>query len=93
VLKLRSGTDRAFFVGDLVHTPLQFLTPAHDTCLSEDQQQATVSRRRMMEEAADTNALIIPAHLGGAGAAEVARNGRDFTIKQWAPLAAPTANN
>ncbi|MFF4489967.1 MBL fold metallo-hydrolase [Streptomyces sp. NPDC001544] len=93
VLKLHSGTDRAFFVGDLVHTPLQFLTPAHDTCLSEDQQQATVSRRRMMEEAADTNALIIPAHLGGAGAAEVARNGRDFTIKQWAPLAAPTAKN
>ncbi|WP_317985919.1 MBL fold metallo-hydrolase [Streptomyces sp. 5-10] len=28
VLKLHSGTDRAFFVGDLIHTPLQFLTPA-----------------------------------------------------------------
>jgi glyoxylase-like metal-dependent hydrolase (beta-lactamase superfamily II) len=91
VLKLHSGTDRAFFVGDLVHTPLQFLTPDHDTCLSEDQHQAARSRRRMLEEAADTNALVVPAHLGGAGAAEVVREGRDFAIKQWAPLTAPAA--
>ncbi|WP_317985918.1 hypothetical protein [Streptomyces sp. 5-10] len=46
----------------------------------------------MLEEAADTNALIIPAHLGGAGGAEVVRKGETFTIKQWAPLTAPAAN-
>jgi glyoxylase-like metal-dependent hydrolase (beta-lactamase superfamily II) len=89
VLELHSGTDRAFFVGDLVHTPLQFLMPDHDTCLSEDQRQAALTRRRMLERAADTNALVVPAHLGGAGAAEVVREGTDFVIKQWAPLAAP----
>jgi glyoxylase-like metal-dependent hydrolase (beta-lactamase superfamily II) len=89
ILGLHSGTDRAFFVGDLVHTPLQFLLPDHDTCLSEDQQQAARSRRRMLEEAADTHTLIVPAHLGGAGAAEVVREGAEFAIKQWAPLTAP----
>jgi glyoxylase-like metal-dependent hydrolase (beta-lactamase superfamily II) len=93
VLKLRSGTDRAFFVGDLIHAPLQFLAPGHDTCLSEDQHQAAHSRRRMLEEAADTGALIIPAHLGGAGAAEVARQGSGFTIRQWAPLSPPAPQN
>ncbi|MFE7031930.1 MBL fold metallo-hydrolase [Streptomyces sp. NPDC057621] len=91
VLKLHSGTDRAFFVGDLVHTPLQLLTPDHDTCLSEDQPQAARTRRHMLEEAADTNALIVPAHLGGAGAAEVVREGGNFAIKQWAPLTPPAA--
>jgi glyoxylase-like metal-dependent hydrolase (beta-lactamase superfamily II) len=89
VLKLHSGTDRAFFVGDLIHTPLQFLAPEHDTCLSEDQHLAAQSRRRMLEEAVDTNALIIPAHLGGAGAAEVVRQRGEFAIKLWAPLSAP----
>jgi glyoxylase-like metal-dependent hydrolase (beta-lactamase superfamily II) len=77
------------FVGDLVHTPLQMIEPDHDTCLSEDQRQAALTRRRMLERAADTNALVVPAHLGGAGAAEVVREGPDFVIKQWAPLAAP----
>ncbi|MFF7638593.1 MBL fold metallo-hydrolase [Kitasatospora sp. NPDC008050] len=89
VLKLDSGTDRALFVGDLVHTPLQFLEPHHDTCLSEDQHEATRARMRMLEQAAATNALIIPAHLGGAGAAEVVRNGSKYAIKQWAPLPPP----
>ncbi|MFE9688005.1 MBL fold metallo-hydrolase [Streptomyces sp. NPDC006285] len=91
VLKLRSGPDRAFFVGDLVHTPLQFLMPDHDTCLSEDRHQASVSRRRILEEAADTNALVVPAHLGDAGAAEIVRAGQDFRLKRWAPFTPPAA--
>ncbi|MEU3353250.1 MBL fold metallo-hydrolase [Streptomyces sp. NPDC037389] len=87
VLRLASGTDRAVFVGDLVHSPLQFVEPDCDTCLSEDQVEATRSRRRILEEAADTRSLIFPAHLPGHGAAEVRRDGDKFALSRWAPFA------
>ena len=89
VLRLESGKDRALFVGDVVHTPLQMIDPDHDTCLSEDQAEAARSRTRVLEQAATTNSLVIPAHLGGAGAAEVVRENGKYTIKQWGPLSDP----
>ncbi|MCC3771543.1 MBL fold metallo-hydrolase [Streptomyces sp. UNOC14_S4] len=84
VLRLASGTDRALFIGDLVHSPLQIAEPGCDTCLSEDQAQATRSRLRFLEEAADTRALVFPGHLPGHGAAEVRREGGKFAIERWA---------
>ncbi|WP_116210072.1 MBL fold metallo-hydrolase [Streptomyces olivoreticuli] len=84
VLRLASGTDRALFIGDLVHSPLQIAEPDCDTCLSEDQREATRSRRRILEEAADTRALVFPGHLPGHGAAEVRREGGKFAIERWA---------
>ncbi|MCS7478719.1 MBL fold metallo-hydrolase [Umezawaea endophytica] len=86
VLRLESGTDRAMFVGDVVHTPLQMIEPNHDTCLSEDQVEAARSRDRVLEQAAATNSLVVPAHLGGAAAAEVAYANGAYSIKRWGPL-------
>lgn len=42
----------------------------------------------MLGWAADNHALLIPAHLGGHGAAEVGRRGDTFAITGWAPFAA-----
>ncbi|QES58085.1 MBL fold metallo-hydrolase [Streptomyces venezuelae] len=84
VVRLRSGTDRAVFVGDLLHTPLQLEHPELNSCFEEDAKQARVTRRAMLEWAADHNALLLPAHLPGHGAAEVARDGSNFRIKEWA---------
>ncbi|MFC5721684.1 MBL fold metallo-hydrolase [Streptomyces gamaensis] len=87
VLRLVSGTDRALFIGDLVHSPLQIAEPDCDTCLSEDQEQAIRSRRRILAEAADTGALVFPGHLPGHGGAEVRREGGRFALARWAPFA------
>lgn len=86
MLWLESGADRAVFVGDVIHTPLQMIEPDHDTCLSEDRAEAARSRRRVLEQAAATNSLVVPAHLGGAGAAEVVRSDGALSIKRWAPF-------
>lgn len=86
VLSLDSRGDRALFIGDLVHTPLQFVEPDCEACLSEDEPAAARQRRRFLERAADTNALVLPAHLPGPGAAEVRRDGGTFAIKDWAPF-------
>lgn len=83
VLRLASGTDRAVFVGDLLHTPVQILEPECSSCLCEDPKAAAVSRRRVLERAADERELFVPAHFGGAGTAEVRREGGKFAVRRW----------
>ncbi len=87
VLTLESGTDRAVFVGDLLHSPVQILEPDHNSCFCEDPVRARATRRRVLGWAADQRALVVPAHLGGHGAAQVERNGPGFAIREWAPFA------
>ncbi|WP_328815011.1 MBL fold metallo-hydrolase [Nonomuraea cypriaca] len=87
VLALESGTDRALFVGDLLNTALQVVEPDVNSCFCEDPAAARATRRRLLGQASDTNALLLPAHLGGHGGAEVVRDGDKFAIKTWAPFA------
>ncbi|MFK4227880.1 MBL fold metallo-hydrolase [Streptomyces sp. NPDC019890] len=86
VLKLNSGSDRALFAGDLVHTPLQVMEPDHNSCFCEDAAGARATRRKLLGWAADNNALVLPAHFSGHSALEVTRDADAFAIKQWAPL-------
>ncbi|MGV9384077.1 MBL fold metallo-hydrolase [Nonomuraea sp. NPDC003707] len=87
VVVLESGADRAVFVGDLLHSPVQLVEPDANSCFCEDPAAARATRRKVLGWAADRNALVVPAHLGGQGAAEVRREGSGFAIKGWAPFA------
>jgi glyoxylase-like metal-dependent hydrolase (beta-lactamase superfamily II) len=90
IVALESGADRALFVGDMLHTPLQFLEPEVNSCFCVDPGQSRATRRRILGRAADTNTLVFPAHLGGHGGAELRRDGDRFTIAQWAAFARVT---
>ena len=90
LLILQSGTDRAVFVGDLLHTPLQLGEPDVNSCFCEDPAQARATRRRVLGRAADTHTLVFPAHFGGHGAAEVRHRGDGFAVTQWADFARAT---
>ncbi|MCT2593072.1 MBL fold metallo-hydrolase [Streptomyces sp. N2-109] len=87
VITLGSGTDRAVFVGDLLHSPVQIMEPDANSCFCEDPEGARTTRHRILGWAADHGALVFPAHLGGHGAAEVRREGGKFAIEEWAPFA------
>ncbi|WP_318208511.1 MBL fold metallo-hydrolase [Streptomyces sp. SJL17-1] len=80
VLRLASAGERAVFVGDLLHSPVQILDPAHNSCFCLDARGAAVSRRRILERAADERELVVPAHFGGSGFAEVRREGSGFGL-------------
>jgi glyoxylase-like metal-dependent hydrolase (beta-lactamase superfamily II) len=88
VVKLRSGSDRALFAGDLMHTPLQVLHPDQHSCFCEDPATAAVTRRNFLGWASDNNALVLPAHFSGHSALEVSRRAGSFGIKAWAPFPA-----
>ncbi|MFD5369776.1 MBL fold metallo-hydrolase [Streptomyces sp. NPDC127103] len=80
VLRLASAGERAVFVGDLLHSPVQILDPAHNSCFCLDARAASASRRRILERAADERELVVPAHFGGSGIAEVRREGSGFGL-------------
>ncbi|MFD7614337.1 MBL fold metallo-hydrolase [Streptomyces sp. NPDC059828] len=84
VLRVASGSDRAVFVGDVLHSPVQILRPACNSCFCLDPAGAAASRRRILERAADERELVVPAHFGGTGAVEVGRDGSGFTLGAWA---------
>jgi glyoxylase-like metal-dependent hydrolase (beta-lactamase superfamily II) len=84
VVRLSSGSDRAVFVGDLLHSPVQILRPDHSSCFCEDREQAATTRQSVLARAADTGELVVPAHFAGAGAAEIRRDGSRFAVSRWA---------
>ena len=87
VLRLRSGTDRAVFVGDLVHSPYQITDPLCGSMFCVDEGQARVTRRRVLGRAADERELVVPAHFAGPGAVEVRHTATGFAIATWADFA------
>jgi glyoxylase-like metal-dependent hydrolase (beta-lactamase superfamily II) len=84
VLRLKSGSDRAVFVGDMVHSPYQVTDPLCNSMFCLDAGQARATRRRVLGRAADEHELVVPAHFGGHGAAEVRHDGDAFAITSWA---------
>ncbi|WP_406209020.1 MBL fold metallo-hydrolase [Kitasatospora sp. NBC_01560] len=84
VLRLASHGERAVFVGDLMHSPVQLSYPTCNSCFCEDPVEAAASRLRILGRASEKHELVIPAHFGGAGAAEVHRAGAGFAITRWA---------
>lgn len=90
VLTLRSGSDRAVFVGDMLHSPVQVLEPGWNSCFCDDLQLAAKTRRAYLSRAAELRELVIPAHWPGHGAAEIrstgriGRTGEGFAVSRWA---------
>lgn len=86
VITLESGGDRALFAGDIIHTPLQLHHPGHNSCFCEDLAQARATRRRLLDWAADTTTLLLPAHFSGRSALEITRHADSYAVKQWSPF-------
>jgi glyoxylase-like metal-dependent hydrolase (beta-lactamase superfamily II) len=84
VVKLESGTERALFAGDLFHTPLRIMYPGHSTCFCLNPVESNATRQRLLGWSAENNALILPAHLCGHSALEIANAGNGLEIKKWA---------
>ncbi|WP_271189462.1 MBL fold metallo-hydrolase [Dactylosporangium matsuzakiense] len=84
VVDLRSRGEAALFAGDLLHSPLQIAHPDVTSCFCEDPARAAESRLRLLADAADRGALVLPAHFHHRGAARITRTGGDFTVSGWA---------
>jgi glyoxylase-like metal-dependent hydrolase (beta-lactamase superfamily II) len=77
-LMIESQGERALFVGDALHHPLQIFNPGWNSIFCEDAAQARASRRAVLARAADENAVLIPAHFAGENMVRVVRDGDGF---------------
>jgi hypothetical protein len=87
VLTLPSGTDRAVFVADMLHSPVQILEPGWNSCFCDDLQLPAKTHRRYLSRAGELRELVIPAHWPGHGAAEIRSTGEGFAVSGWAAFA------
>ncbi len=88
---MASRGERAVFVGDLLHSPVQILHPECSSCFCLDPDRAAASRRRVLERAADERELVVPAHFGGAGVVEVRREKGSLEVAGRAPQGRPAS--
>jgi glyoxylase-like metal-dependent hydrolase (beta-lactamase superfamily II) len=82
VLWLDAGRP-AVFVGDLTHSPLQLHRPDDACAFDIDGTAAAVTRRRILTEAAQANAAVIPAHFPSRGGATIRAVEDHFDVEHW----------
>lgn len=85
VLNVERDQDRAMFVGDILHHPAQIYRPDWNSVYCEDPDAARKTRRKILSQAADTNARVIPAHFGGQHFVWVERDDAAFRPRFEAP--------
>lgn len=71
-LTLSSRGERAMFVGDVLHHPLQIPNPEWNSTLCEDAAGARAARRHVLNRAAHEEAILVPAHFVGDHAVRIA---------------------
>jgi glyoxylase-like metal-dependent hydrolase (beta-lactamase superfamily II) len=61
-LHLQSEANNAYFAGDTFHSVIQLVDPTLDVGGADDLPALIASRRRLIRQCAERNALLIPAH-------------------------------
>jgi len=80
-LGLTSFDERARFCGDICHHPLQIYEPSMNSAYCELPEQAIQSRINLLEECAEDNLLLMPAHFGPSHAGRVRRKASAYEFK------------
>jgi glyoxylase-like metal-dependent hydrolase (beta-lactamase superfamily II) len=78
LLDARAGADRALFTADIFHHPMEMIRPDWNSVFCENPTQASATRRAVLEDAAATQARIVPAHFAGTHSTFVTRDGHGY---------------
>jgi glyoxylase-like metal-dependent hydrolase (beta-lactamase superfamily II) len=84
-ITLTSQGERAIFVGDVVHHPLQIMNPRWNSIFCEDADLARKSRAMVLERVVDEEAVMIPAHFAGDNAVRIQRTASGLRPAAVAP--------
>jgi glyoxylase-like metal-dependent hydrolase (beta-lactamase superfamily II) len=81
VFRLQDGGDEGVFIGDVMHHPIQVYRPEWSSRFCTDPREAERSRRRVLEQCAECNARVFPAHFGAPHLGWVRRKGAGFRFE------------
>lgn len=77
-LKVQSGGQTAIIAGDMMHHQLQCIDPTMSTIFCWDPKEAAASRKRVFEEVAETDTLLLPIHFPTPTAGRLKRAGKGY---------------
>lgn len=77
-VRISSGGHDAIAIGDLMHSAIQCAEPGWSSTACWDPAAASMSRRRILDGAADRGTLILPVHFPHPSVGRVERNGDGF---------------
>lgn len=83
---VESGGEHALITGDLAHHPVQFAEPDWFADPDTDREQSAATRRRLVDEYADTGVLVIGTHFGPPCAGYLVRDGNGYRFAAVATL-------
>lgn len=75
---LRAGDRPVLFSGDVMHSPMQVFEPTWNSGFCVDGDAAAATRRALLEQCVERNALLLPAHFPPPHVYEVAEKGTGF---------------
>jgi glyoxylase-like metal-dependent hydrolase (beta-lactamase superfamily II) len=79
-LDVARGKDRAFFIGDAMHSPLQVVLPNQSTGFDTDKNEARLTRMKFLEAAAADGRYLVPCHFRGPLGTRIKRAGSAFAL-------------
>ena len=77
-VEVRSKGQRAIIAGDMLHHQLQCLDPGMSTIFCWDPVAAANSRKKVFEEIAETDTLLLPIHFPSPTAGRLKRAGQGY---------------
>lgn len=75
---LESGDESAVFTGDIIHHPVQLRMPVWSCFGCKDQLEASVTRRKVLEECVERDAALLPAHFMAPFGGHIKRAGAGY---------------
>jgi len=77
-VRLESNGETGLFTADVLHQPIQILFPDLNSRFCEDNDRAPVTRKAVLNSAAEASALLFPQHFGAPHAVRIGRQGNEF---------------
>jgi glyoxylase-like metal-dependent hydrolase (beta-lactamase superfamily II) len=79
-VRISSRDEQALITGDIVHNPCQFVWPHWSNIFDDDTDAARRTRRRVLEDVADTSVLVIGTHFPAPTAGYILRDGDVYRL-------------
>lgn len=79
---LTSGGAEAIITGDVIHHPLQAARPHICSNFCHDEARAIATRKRILEDAAERDVMLLVAHFAGSSGVHVRREGEVWRVEE-----------
>ncbi len=81
IVQIQDPRGRAVLIGDVMHTVAQLGAPEHSSRFCLDPAQSAETRLRLLDAVAETDTLVLGAHIPTPAAGRVVRNGDAFRFE------------